>query len=76
MMGKDLDKKGYPYASDAEKEEKSSTAYVVFKLDKENTEEVFKSYSWDIKNLELKKGNQSAVPQYMSLAELMKRRNR
>lgn len=76
MMGKDLDKKGYPYASDAEKEEKSSMAYVVFKLDKENTEEVFKSYSWDIKNLELRKGNQSAVPQYMSLAELMKRRNK
>ena len=76
MMGKDMAKNGYPYTSEEEKEKKSSTAYVVFNLDKENTEEVFKSYSWDIKNLILKKGNQSAVPQYMSLTELMKRRNR
>jgi len=76
MMGKDLAKNGYPYTTEEEKEKKSSTAYVVFNLDKDNTEEVFESYSWDIKNLNLKKGNQSAVPQYMSLAELMKRRNR
>ena len=76
MMGKDLAKKGYPYASEKEKEDKSSTAYVVFKLDEANTEKVFEDYSWDIKNLELKTGNQSAVPQYMSLAELVKRRNR
>lgn len=76
MMGKELAKNGYLYTSEEEKEKKSSTAYVVFNLDKENTEEVFKSYSWDIKNLILKKGNQSAVHQYMSLAELMKRRNR
>ena len=72
----DLAKKGYPYSSEEEKEDKSSTAYVVFKLDDANTEEVFNNYSWDIKNLELKTGNQSAVPQYMSLAELVKRRNR
>ena len=76
MMGKDLAKKGYPYASEKEKEEKSSTAYVVFKLDEANTEKVFEDYSWDINNLELKTGNQSAVPQYMSLAELVKRRNK
>ena len=76
MMGKDLAKKGYPYASEKEKEEKSSSAYVVFKLDEANTEKVFEEYSWDIKNLELKTGNQIAVPQYMSLAELVKRRNR
>ena len=76
MMGKDLANKGYPYASEEEKEDKSSTAYVVFKLDEANTEKVFEDYSWDIKNLELKTGIQSAVPQYMSLAELVKRRNR
>ena len=76
MMGKDLAKKGYPYASEEEKEDKSSTAYVVFKLDEANTEKVFEDYSWDIKNLELKTGIQSAVPQYMSLAELVKKRNR
>jgi hypothetical protein len=76
MMGKDLAKKGYPYSSEEEKEDKSSTAYVVFKLDEANTEKVFKDYSWDIKNLELKTGNQIAVPQYMSLAELVKKRNR
>ena len=76
MMGKDLANKGYPYASNKEKEEKSSTAYVVFKLDEANTEKVFEDYSWDIKNLELKTGNQIAVPHYMSLAELVKRRNR
>lgn len=76
MMGKDLAKKGYPYSSEEEKEDKSSTAYVVFKLDDANTEKVFEDYSWDIKNLELKTGNQSAVPQYMSLAELVKRRNK
>jgi hypothetical protein len=76
MMGKDLAKKGYPYSSEEEKEDKSFTAYVVFKLDEANTEKVFEDYSWDIKNLELKTGNQSAVPQYMSLAELVKRRNK
>ena len=76
MMGKDLDKKGYPYASEKEKEDKSPSAYVVFKLDYANTEKVFEEYSWDIKNLELKTGNQSAVPQYMSLAELVKKRNK
>ena len=76
MMGKDLAKKGYPYDSEEEKVDKSSMAYVVFKLDETNTEKVFESYSWDMKNLNLKIGNQSAVPQYMSLAELVKRRNR
>ena len=76
MMGKDLAKKGYPYASEKEKEEKSSSAYVVFKLDEANTEKVFEDYSWNIKNLELKTGNQIAIPQYMSLAELVKKRNR
>ena len=76
MLGKDLAKKSYPYASEKEKEDKSSSAYVVFKLDDANTEKVFEDYSWDIKNLELKTGNQSAVPQYMSLAELVKKRNR
>lgn len=76
MMGKDLDKKGYPYASDAEKEEKSSTAYVVFNLDKDNTEEVFKNYSWDINKLDLKKGHLQAEPHFKSLTELMRKRNK
>lgn len=76
MMGKDLRKNGYPYASEAEKDEKSSTAYIVFNLDVENTEEVFESYSWDTKNMDLKKGHLVSEPHYVSLAELMKRRNR
>lgn len=76
MMGSDLAKKEYPYASEEEKEKKSSTAYVVFALDVKNTEEVFESYSWDMKDLDLKKGSQSAVPQYMSLTELMMKRKR
>jgi hypothetical protein len=76
MTGGDLMKKGYPYESYKERMEKYNNVYIVFELDKANTEKIFESYSWDIKNLELKTGNQSAVPQYMSLAELVKRRNK
>ncbi len=76
MMGKDLAKKNYPYASESERDCKSSTAYVVFYLDEANTEKVFENYSWNIKNLNLKIGNQTAVPQYISLAELVRRRNK
>ena len=76
MMGADLAEKDYPYASDEEKKEKSSTAYIVFKLDINNTEKVFESYSWNIKNLGLKKGHLQSEPQYISLSELMRKRNR
>lgn len=76
MTRENLLKNGYPQTSEKEEKKKEKDAYIVFCLDKENTEKVFESYSWEIKNLELKKGNQTAVPQYMSLAELMKRRNR
>lgn len=76
LMGSDLDKKSYPYSSEEEREKKKNTAYIVFKLDKENTEKVFESYSWDIKKLDLEKGHHQAKPHYMSLSELMKRRNK
>lgn len=76
MTRENLLKNGYPKTSEKEEEKKKKDAYVVFFLDKENTEKVFESYSWEIKNLELKKGNRSADPQYMSLAELMKKRDR
>lgn len=76
MTGGDLMKKGYPYESYKERMEKYNNVYIVFELDKANTEKVFESYSWNIKNLDLKEGHLSAVPQYMLLAELMKRRNR
>lgn len=76
LMGSDLDKKGYPYVSDDEKEKKKNTAYIVFNLDKYNTESIFESYSWDTENLDLENGHHQAKPHYMSLAELVKRRNK
>ncbi|MDO4756800.1 MAG: restriction endonuclease [Parabacteroides sp.] len=76
MTGGDLFKKGYPYKDSKERIEKCYDIYIVFDLDKENTEKVFESYSWDMKNLNLKEGHLSAVPQYISLAELVKRRNK
>ena len=54
MMGKDLYEKGYPYTPEKEKEKKSNIAYIIFKLDINNTEEIFKNYSWDINKLDLK----------------------
>ena len=76
MMGYDLDKKHYPYASEEDRQKKKDVAYIVFNLDKEQTEEVFASYSWHTKNLDLKQGHLQAEPHYMSLAELVKRRDR
>lgn len=76
MTGGDLMKKGYPYESYKERMEKYNNVYIVFELDKANTEKIFESYSWNIKNLDLKEGHLSAVPQFMSLAELIKMRNR
>ena len=76
MTGGDLMKKGYPYESYKERMEKYNNVYIVFELDKANTEKIFESYSWNIKNLDLKEGHLSAVPQFMSLAELVKMRNR
>ena len=64
MMGYDLDKKHYPYASEEDRQKKKDVAYIVFNLDKEQTEEVFASYSWHTKNLDLKQGDSigEAVP--------------
>ena len=76
MTGGDLMKKGYPYESYKERMEKYNNIYIVFELDKANTEKIFESYSWNIKNLDLKEGHLSAVPQFMSLTELVKMRNR
>lgn len=76
MMGYDLDKKHYPYASEEDRQKKKDVAYIVFNLDKEQTEEIFASYSWDTKNLDLKQGHLQAEPHYMSLAELVRKRNR
>ena len=76
MMGYDLAKKHYPYASEEDRQKKKDVAYIVFNLDKEQTEEVFASYSWHTKNLDLKQGHLQAEPHYMSLAELVKRRDR
>ena len=75
MTGGDLKRNGYPYESPKECMEKYNNIYIVFELDKDNTEAVFESYSWNIKTLELKGGHLSATPQYMSLTELVKRRN-
>ena len=44
MMGYDLDKKHYPYASEEDRTKKKDVAYIVFNLDKDNTEEIFASY--------------------------------
>ena len=76
MMGQDLYEKGYPYTSEKEKEKKSNIAYIIFKLDINNTEEIFKNYSWDINKLDLKKGHLQAEPHFKSLTELMRKRNK
>lgn len=65
----DLLKIGYPQSKDEDK--KKDEIYIVYGLDLERTEELWKHYHWDIGEVLDAKGNQMAVPHVVKLSNLM-----
>lgn len=65
----DLLKLGYPVSEN--EEDKKDDIYIVYKLDKENTEPEWAQYYWDIKDLTAHKKNQMAKPEPIKLSAMM-----
>ena len=69
----DLLRLGYPPAGNEDK--KKDDIYVVFKLDFDQTEEVFEKYHWTMKKVTANTHRQSPVPEAILLSELMLKRD-